>query len=217
MSILKFKEDGVFKSVLAIKGEAGVGITSITKTGTQGKVDTYTILFTDGTTTTFTVTNGQDGTGTGDMTKAVYDTNDNGKVDEAEAVAWSGVTGKPSTFTPSSHTHTKSEVTDFAHTHTKSDVTDFSHTHTKSDVTDFPHTHTKSEVTDFTHTHTKSDVTDFAHTHTLADVSDVTATANEVNLLDGATSDNVRKITVSTTDIGVGASLPTGELYFVYE
>lgn len=42
-------------------GATGNGIQSITKTGTSGLVDTYTILFTDGTTTTFTVTNGQDG------------------------------------------------------------------------------------------------------------------------------------------------------------
>lgn len=56
-------------------GAAGNGIVSITKTGTVGLVDTYTILFTNGTTTTFTVTNGQDGQGSGDMTKAVYDPN----------------------------------------------------------------------------------------------------------------------------------------------
>lgn len=54
-------------------GATGNGITSITKTGTSGLVDTYTILFTDGTQTTFTVTNGQDGQGSGDMTRAVYD------------------------------------------------------------------------------------------------------------------------------------------------
>lgn len=54
-------------------GPAGNGIVSITKTGTSGLVDTYTILFTNGQSTTFTVTNGQDGTGSGDMTKAVYD------------------------------------------------------------------------------------------------------------------------------------------------
>lgn len=54
-------------------GPTGNGIQSITKTGTSGLVDTYTILFTNGTTTTFTVTNGQDGQGSGDMTKAVYD------------------------------------------------------------------------------------------------------------------------------------------------
>ena len=33
--------------------------------------------------------------------------------DSADAVAWDKVSGKPSTFTPSSHTHTKSQITDF--------------------------------------------------------------------------------------------------------
>jgi len=36
----------------------GKGISSITKTSTQGLVDTYTITYTDNTTSTFTVTNG---------------------------------------------------------------------------------------------------------------------------------------------------------------
>ena len=44
-------------------GATGNGISSIAKTSTSGLVDTYTITFTNGTTTTFTVTNGQDGTG----------------------------------------------------------------------------------------------------------------------------------------------------------
>ena len=43
------------------KGETGNGISSITLTKQDGLVDTYTIYFTDGTTTTFTVTNGKDG------------------------------------------------------------------------------------------------------------------------------------------------------------
>ena len=43
-------------------GATGNGIASITKTGTVGLVDTYTIAFTDGNSTTFTVTNGADGT-----------------------------------------------------------------------------------------------------------------------------------------------------------
>ena len=43
-------------------GATGNGIASIMKTGTVGLVDTYTITFTDGNSTTFTVTNGQDGT-----------------------------------------------------------------------------------------------------------------------------------------------------------
>ena len=42
-------------------GANGNGIESIAKTSTEGAVDTYTITFTDGTTTQFTVTNGKDG------------------------------------------------------------------------------------------------------------------------------------------------------------
>lgn len=42
-------------------GDTGNGISSVTKTGTSGLVDTYTITFTNGNTTTFQVTNGKDG------------------------------------------------------------------------------------------------------------------------------------------------------------
>ena len=42
-------------------GTPGRGIEKIELTGTQGLVDTYTITYTDGSTTTFTVTNGADG------------------------------------------------------------------------------------------------------------------------------------------------------------
>ena len=42
-------------------GAAGKGISSIAKTGTSGLVDTYTITYSDGTTSTFTVTNGAAG------------------------------------------------------------------------------------------------------------------------------------------------------------
>ena len=47
--------------VVGATGAAGKGISSITKTGTSGLVDTYTITYTDNTTSTFTVTNGADG------------------------------------------------------------------------------------------------------------------------------------------------------------
>lgn len=40
-----------------IKGKDGRGISSISKTGTTGSVDTYTIKYTDGTTSTYTVNN----------------------------------------------------------------------------------------------------------------------------------------------------------------
>lgn len=42
-------------------GPAGVGIQKIEKTGTDGLVDTYTITYTNGQTSTYTVTNGADG------------------------------------------------------------------------------------------------------------------------------------------------------------
>lgn len=40
-----------------IKGESGRGIVSIEKTGTTGSVDTYTITYTDDTTSTYTINN----------------------------------------------------------------------------------------------------------------------------------------------------------------
>lgn len=43
------------------KGDQGNGISKIEKTKSEGLVDTYTITYTDGTKTTFVVTNGKDG------------------------------------------------------------------------------------------------------------------------------------------------------------
>lgn len=54
-------------------GPAGNGIASVSKIGTQGLVDTYRIVFTDQTYYDFTVTNGQNGTGAGDMIQSDYD------------------------------------------------------------------------------------------------------------------------------------------------
>lgn len=48
-------------STTTVSVENGKGISSIAKTGTSGLVDTYTINYNDGTTTTFTVTNGAKG------------------------------------------------------------------------------------------------------------------------------------------------------------
>lgn len=59
----------VLDGVKGDKGDAGVGIENIEKTSTEGLVDTYTITFTDSSTTTFTVTNGKDGSeGSGTVT-----------------------------------------------------------------------------------------------------------------------------------------------------
>lgn len=88
------------------KGDTGNGISSIVKTSTVGLVDTYTITMTDGTTTTFTVTNGRDGSGAGDMLQADYDSDSTVKnaggikawvqsLGYITGLAWSALTGKP--------------------------------------------------------------------------------------------------------------------------
>ncbi|OFX56275.1 MAG: hypothetical protein A2066_12790 [Bacteroidetes bacterium GWB2_41_8] len=56
---LEIWEDGEWGP---LGGGDGRGITSVTLTSTVGKVKTYTITFTDDTTTTFNVTDGNDGT-----------------------------------------------------------------------------------------------------------------------------------------------------------
>lgn len=71
----------------------GNGIASVTQTGGShiaGQYDTYTITYTDGTTSTFQVYNGANGEGSGDMEKRIYDTNDDGIVDNAEALEGHG-------------------------------------------------------------------------------------------------------------------------------
>lgn len=45
--------------LICMRGEKGVGIERIAKTGTNGTVDTYTIYYQDGSTWEYTVTNGQ--------------------------------------------------------------------------------------------------------------------------------------------------------------
>ena len=56
-----WQSQGNLKGDQGAPGDDGVGITSITKSATVGNVDTYTILYTDGNTDSFTVTNGTDG------------------------------------------------------------------------------------------------------------------------------------------------------------
>ena len=154
------------------QGDTGNGISSIVKTsgtGAAGTTDTYTITFTNDTTTTFQVYNGANGEGAGDMLMSRYDTNQDGKVnaaDTADSVPWDGISDKPSTFTPSAHNHTKSEITDFPVTlpadggnadtvggKYADDFANASHNHTKSQITDFPstmppsaHNHAISEI-----------------------------------------------------------------------
>lgn len=76
-------------------GADGVGISSISKTSTVGLVDTYTITFTDSSTTTFEVTNGAKGD-TGDGIARIEKTGTEGLVDTYTITMTSGATA---TFT----------------------------------------------------------------------------------------------------------------------
>ena len=73
---LKFSIPQGAKGDKGDKGDRGVSITAIertTGTGAAGTTDTYTITLSDGGTSTFTVYNGRDGDGSGDMLVNVYD------------------------------------------------------------------------------------------------------------------------------------------------
>lgn len=128
-------------------GTNGRGIANIARTagaGVAGTTDTYTITYTDATTSTFNVYNGADGIGTGDMAKATYDTNNNGKVDTAEvadAAPWAGITDKPTFGTasalnaPAAGNAATSEVVKGDDTRLSDARTPTTHTHGTSDVT----------------------------------------------------------------------------------
>lgn len=82
------------------------------------------------------------------MTLRVKDTIE-GKISNAtnaDAVPWSGVSGKPSTYTPSSHTHDDRYYTESEINSKLSGKANSSHTHTKSQITDFPTSMPASDV-----------------------------------------------------------------------
>ena len=70
-------------------GQTGNGIVSVTLTSSNGLEDTYTVLFTDGTSTTFTLMNGEDGD-KGDK----GDKGDTGATGATGAAGATGETGK---------------------------------------------------------------------------------------------------------------------------
>ena len=81
--------EGTDWTLMTEDGTDGRGIVDIQRTGTDPSnllKDIYTITYTDGTTSTFTVTNGSGGGTTADtMLKSVYDKDDDGIVDKADA------------------------------------------------------------------------------------------------------------------------------------
>lgn len=81
----------------------------------------------------------------------------------ADELTWDAIGGKPSTFTPSSHTHTKSQITDFPSSMPASDVYGWAKAPSKP-------SYSWSEITSKPSTFTPS-----SHTHPLSDISDLQA------------------------------------------
>ena len=103
--------DGTTQSYVVNNGN---GIASVTQTGGShiaGQYDTYTITYTDGTTSTFQVYNGANGEGSGDMEKRIYDTNDDGIVDNAEALEGHGASHFATASDLSTHEADTSHIT----------------------------------------------------------------------------------------------------------
>ena len=107
----------------------------------------------------------------------------------ASAVAWANVSGKPSTFTPATHTHTKSQITDFPtslqnpnsitikfnsgstegtnlFTYNGSATKTLNITASAIGAAASSHTHTKSQITDFPSSMPASDVYSWAKAST---------------------------------------------------
>jgi len=146
-----------------VKGADGNGIVSVVKTATAGLVDTYTITFSDGSTTTFQVRNGEDGSSqTIDSSLSTTSVN---------AVQNKVITGALNGKASSSHSHSIGDVSslqssldgksDTGHTHTKSNITDFAHTHDDRYYTETETDNLLSGKASSSHSHTKSDITDF--------------------------------------------------------
>lgn len=81
----------------------------------------------------------------------------------ADELTWNAIGDKPSTFTPSSHTHTKSQITDFPSSMPASDVYAWAKASSKP-------SYSWSEITGKPSTFTSS-----SHTHPLSDISDLQA------------------------------------------
>ena len=84
-------------------------------------------------------------------------------VARTDELTWNSISGKPSTFTPSSHTHTKSQITDFPSSMPASDVYAWAKASSKP-------SYSWSEITGKPSTFTPS-----SHTHPLSGISDLQA------------------------------------------
>lgn len=129
------------------------------------------------------------------MTLRVKDTIE-GKISNAtnaDAVPWNGVSGKPSTFPPSSHSHNDLYYTETEINSKLSGKANSSHTHTKSQITDFPTSMPASDVYSWAKAASKPSYS----------ASEVGAVPTSRTVNGKALSAN---ITLSASDVGAAAS-----------
>lgn len=165
--------------VVGDKGETGNGIASITLYSTSGKVKTYRITYTDGSTFDFQVRDGNDASVTVDSSLSSTSVNP-----VQNKVINSALDGKAS----SSHSHSIGDVSslqssldgksDTGHTHTKSNITDFAHTHDDRYYTESETDTLLSGKASSSHSHSKSDITDFP---SIPSASSTTPSADTTN------------------------------------
>ena len=147
----------------------------------------------------------------------------NSYADSAGSVPWSGVSSKPSTYPPSSHTHddryyTESEVdsklngkANTKHTHTITDTTglqaalngkaDATHTHVIADTMGLQAALDSKANT--THTHTKSQITDFPSSLKNPNSLTISLNGTSQGAYDGSAA---KSINVTPASIGAAAS-----------
>ena len=161
--------------------------------------------------------------GTGDMLKSVYDTGDNGIVDNSEKLEGS-TKAQVQDHTPKAHTHVELDITDLDHYDSADFATDFGSadlanlgTKSYNDLTDKPdlsdlHNHANKALLD-TYDQTNADITDAvskkhneAHTHLEIDITDLDHDALKI-----------KGITVDDSGIGTGKYLKYDGANLIYD
>lgn len=140
--------------------------------------------------------------------KTVNGTSPDGTGAVTVVIDWAALTGKPTTFTPTAHTHLWADITDkpttftpAAHVHAQTDITGLATTLAgKSDTT---HVHAYSSLTGIPSTFAPS-----AHTHTAANISDSTTIGRSILL--GADAASIRTIIgAGTSNLALGTTAST--------
>lgn len=205
-----------FSGLKGADGNNGVGIQSITKTGTSGLVDTYTILFTNGKSTTFTVTNGEKGDPgigiQGDPGNGISDIEKTSTQGLVDTYTISFTDGTSTTFTVTNGAPGQSGsdgvgITSIAKTSTSGLVDTYTITFTNGTTTTFTVTNGTSGTDGISPEVTIAVITG-GHRVTITDKDH--PTGQDFDVLDGtAGADGVTPVISATASVGTGTGTPS--------